>query len=258
MKLGLVQYQPPKGDPTRSRKELSLLVREAADRGAELIVCPEMATCGYVWDSVESLVPFAEPPEGPTFKALRKIAREYRCWIVVGLPEFSQEPDGTIKLYNSAIVINPGAELSACYRKVLLFEVDEAWATPGDTRYLLETGFARVGVGICMDLNDDQFVYWLNAAGVDVLAFPTNWIDQGEEVTPYWKWRLSPWSGWFVAANRWGSDEFLKFKGNSAIISPNKEVVALAGESGDEVLVYDTVARVEVGPKTRPQSQTQA
>jgi predicted amidohydrolase len=109
-----------------------------------------------------------------------------------------------------------------------------------------------------MDLNDDQFVYWLNAAGVDVLAFPTNWIDQGEEVTPYWKWRLSPWSGWLVAANRWGSDEFLKFKGNSAIISPNKEVVALAGESGDEVLVYDTVARVEVGPKTRPQSQTQA
>jgi len=258
MKLGLVQYQPPKGDPTRGRSELSKLVREAADRGAELIVCPEMATCGYVWDSVESLIPFAEVPEGPTFKALRKIAREYRCWIVVGIPEFSQDADGSIKLYNSAIVINPKALLSACYRKVLLFEVDESWATAGDTRYLLETGFARIGVGICMDLNDDHFIHWLNAAGVDVLAFPTNWIDQGEDVEPYWQWRLSPWSGWFVAANRWGSDEFLKFKGNSAIIAPNKEVVAMAGESGDEVLVFDTKAMDVVLPRTQPQTQTPA
>lgn len=245
MKLAAVQYRPPKGDPITARFELVELVTDAAKRGAELIVAPEMATCGYVWDNPEELMPHAEFPQGPTFKALAKVAKRYRVWIVVGIPEVATEVEEgreVIRLYNSALVINAAGRLSACYRKVALFELDLSWATPGARRYLLQTGFAHVGVGICMDLNDDRFIQWLNLARVNVLAFSANWIDQGEEVIPYWQWRLSPWNGWLVAANTYGNGEGLKFRGESAILAPGGSVVAKAATSGDDVVYFDTAS----------------
>ena len=56
MKLATVQYTPPWGQPQVARRQLLALVREAAVQGANIIVCPEMAVSGYVFDSVEEKI----------------------------------------------------------------------------------------------------------------------------------------------------------------------------------------------------------
>ena len=235
MKLAAIQFRPPKGQPDLARAGLGELVDRAGEGGADLIVCPEMATTGYIWHNPADLEPFAEPARGPTLAMLSSKARAHRSWIVCG---FAEQSAGS--LYNSALMIDPWGDLVRCYRKVLLYDADFAWARPGQQRMSIGSDLGRIAPAICMDLNDDGLIRYLHRAGVDVLAFCTNWVDEGSEVHSYWTWRLASWPGWLVAANTWGQDEDTLFSGCSAIIAPNKQVVATAGYLGDEVLLVDT------------------
>ena len=70
----------------------------------------------------------------------------------------------------------------------------------------VDTGNGRFTVGICMDLNDDGFTGWIQQQNPDVVAFPTNWVDTGESVWPYWAFRMQGSRAALVAANRYGSE----------------------------------------------------
>jgi predicted amidohydrolase len=249
MKLAAIQYKPPKGKPEQARRELLVLVEAAAEQGADLIVCPEMATTGYVWPSPQEIGPFAESPRGPTFQLLAQVARDSGAWIVCGFAERFDHPPEAVgpsgelrqvsSLYNSALVITPEGELATCYRKCMLFMADESWANPGWRRVVVPTHVGRVVPSICMDLNDPEFVQFLADVSPDLIAFCANWVDEGDDVHAYWRQRLQGFTGWFVAANSWGEDGGIQFSGRSAIIAPNGDVVAQAEAEGDEVLVVE-------------------
>lgn len=225
-----VQFQPDRADPAGSRDRLLALAEEAALE-ADLVVLPEMAAVGYVFSDADEVRPLAERGDGPTGRALQAVAKAHGAWIVGG---FAEQGEGA--LYNSAWVIDDQGSMRAIYRKTLLFPLDETWARPGDGRYpLLRTPFGRLGVGICMDLNDVAFTDWVAAVGLDVLAFPTNWLDQGEDIWDYWAWRLSGTNAVLVAANRWGKERGVPFRGQSAILQHDR-VLAHAGISGDGIV----------------------
>ena len=99
MKLAAIQYRPPKGEPDQARKELLRLIDAAGREGADLIVCPELATTGYMWSSAQELVPYTESSRGPTFHMLAEAARRHNSWIVCGFAERfihapSRDPEG--------------------------------------------------------------------------------------------------------------------------------------------------------------------
>ena len=233
MKLAAVQYRPPKGDTPRARRELAELIAQAGD--VDLVVCPEMATCGYVWDSPQQVFPHTEPADGPTLRMLAERAKAQRTWIVCGYAE--RATDG---LYNAALIVSPDGELVSSYRKVLLYELDLAWARMGRQHEAHATGLGRLVPGICMDLNDDRFALHLHRSKADVVAFCTNWVEEGHDILPYWRWRMAGWEGWFVAADCWGQDRGTTFYGRSAILRPGGDVAAIAPATGDTVLVVDT------------------
>lgn len=194
-----------------------------------------MATTGYIWPTPSALMPFAEPARGPTYQALRGLAEKHRAWIVCGYAEQSGNA-----LYNAALLIDPFGDLRRSYRKVLLYSADLTWARPGNRRMVLQTDLGNLAPAICMDLNDDGLIRYLYTADVDVLAFCTNWVEQGSDVHPYWRWRLGGWPGWVVAANSWGEDEGTEFSGRSAILAPGGGVVSAAASVGDDVILVDT------------------
>jgi predicted amidohydrolase len=228
-----VQYAPPKGDPGRARTEMISLAEEALSAGAEIIVFPEMATSGYIWKSEEEVRPFAETPEGPTFQILSALARG-GAWIIAGYPEIS---DGS--LYNSALVIGPDGSLFANYRKVLLFESDMTWARPGNERQIIRTPFGSMAPAICMDMNDEGFIDFVELHQPEIIPFCTNWLEEGLDVHGYWNERLAGYGGYLIAANRWGEDRDVRFCGNSAIISPDKKIITSAGKTGNSVIMAE-------------------
>jgi predicted amidohydrolase len=227
LRLAAIQYKPNKGNFQESLEGLLRLANEAA-KDSDLLVFPEMALTGYVFEDRVAIAAVAEPAMGRSFQALSKVALAHGVWIVFGFPEVDGE-----QFFNSALVINPAGELVFTYRKTLLYEQDEAWATPGDSGYrYFETDWGRFGVGICMDLNDDDFIRWCMGAALDVIAFPTNWIEEGVDVWTYWAWRLQGINAALVAANTYGEEGDIRFSGRSAILKVNR-VYAAAGPVGD-------------------------
>ena len=87
MKLSAIQYKPPKAQTQVARGELLHLVEQSAKQGADIIVCPEMAVSGYVFESKEHIRPHCERADGPTARELAKIAKTHRSWIVCGIAE---------------------------------------------------------------------------------------------------------------------------------------------------------------------------
>ncbi len=239
LRFAAVQCKARKGDWDASASCLDdLLSRELT--GASLIVCPEMALTGYVFADAAEVLQVAEPCGGRTFALAAQWARRYSSYLVIGYPELAA--DG--RLFNSALIVAPSGELLVNYRKRLLYEQDETWAQPGDTAYpLIETPFGSMTCGICMDLNDDRFIDFLFEANPEIVAFPTNWLDQGFDVRRYWRWRLQGYPGWLIAANTYGSEGAIRFRGRSTILDPEGGTQAFAPASGDCVLRLDLELR---------------
>jgi predicted amidohydrolase len=242
MEFAAVQFKAVKGDWTASAEKLTSLIAEQAT-GAALIVCPEMALTGYVFADKESARAVAElSTEGPTFDLASEIARKQMAYVVLGYPEAT--PDG--RLYNSAMILGPSGDLVFNYRKRLLYDADRTWALPGDTPYpLIDTPFGRMTCGICMDLNDGRFVDFLFDSGAELIAFPTNWLDQGFDVLEYWRWRLAGHPSWLIAGNTYGVEDGIAFRGRSAILHPSGQAVATAPPSGDKVIRASVLATAE-------------
>lgn len=223
-----IQYRPPINDKDRAVKELSQLI-DAAEH-SDIIVLPEMATTGYVWPSRDKISLLAEVSSGSTFEFLSRKAVQTKSWIVYGYAEKHGQ-----SLYNSAVILTPDGKLCANYRKVHLFDTDIIWATPGNSRITIDSAFGNISPGICMDLNDDGFLEYINHSNTAVIPFPTGWLDEGLDVHWYWQNRLCDFSGLFIAANRWGCEHGIPFYGRSAIIH-NGTVVAEAPHEGNCVI----------------------
>jgi predicted amidohydrolase len=235
MRVAVLQYRPPKGDPRAGREGLAAMAEAAAAGGAKVVVAPEMATCGYIWPSRDAIAPHAEPARGATFRTLAPIAKQYGAVIVAGFPE----RDGRT-LYNSALVVGTDGELLACYRKVLLYEADEAWATAGSQHLVVETPHGRIVPGICMDINDPGFTRHVQRAAADIVAFCTNWIEEGIDIRSYWHRRLFHRDGIILAADTWGEDSGVAFFGRSTILTRDGSIAAEAPVRGDMILFADT------------------
>jgi predicted amidohydrolase len=234
MRVAAIQFKPPKFRPDDARAALASLVTEAAEDGAEVIVCPEMAIQGYVWPSADAIRPLAEAARGPTFATFSGIAAQHKAWITVGFAEIFEDA-----LYNSALVIGPDGSLVTTYRKVLLYTLDEQWAERGNRRVAIDTGSALSAIGICMDLNDEGFRRFLGEHQPEHLWFLTNWVEEGIDVLQYWRRRIFPWSGVMIAANTWGFDGDVEFSGRSLIWSAGGDILCRAPRHGNHVLIAD-------------------
>ncbi|MFO0576169.1 MAG: nitrilase-related carbon-nitrogen hydrolase [Polyangia bacterium] len=270
MRVAAIQFKADKdrGRPLEALEGLAALVERAAASGASLIVCPEMATTGYLFSDEAAVQKVAEPARGPGYQRLAEVARQSRCYVVCGYAESAPAEDGDEelgpaagddgdsgdgdgdggggpRLFNSARVIGPDGELLYNYRKRLLFDADYAWAQAGDVPYpSLNTPHGVLTAGICMDLNDDRFTAFLRGAAARVIAFCTNWVDEGLDVRPYWRYRLLGVKSSFIAANTYGWEEApgqprTRFSGCSTILGPDGRTLAIGPKEGDAIVLAD-------------------
>lgn len=221
------------------------MIRTAARSGAEIVVAPEMCTTGYVFADKDSIRPFCEARDGPTFQTFAAEAKRADITLVYGWAEIDPE---TGLLYNSATVCFPKSK-PMFYRKVLLYEADETWAEPGDTPYPVWTTRSglKATAGICMDLNDDGFIEHLAEQRIRLCAFPTNWLDQDFCIWNYWAWRLDGTPTCLIAANTYGEEEGTKFRGESAVLD-GRVLLGATELKSDEIVM----ARVPPEPTPFP------
>ena len=100
------------------------LVEAAADQGARLIALPE--TWAFKGRR-EGIVATAEPPDGPSNRALAATAARRGIWLLAGSV---YEPAAGGLVSNVSALFDPAGDLRAVYRKIHLFDV-----TSGAVRY---------------------------------------------------------------------------------------------------------------------------
>lgn len=153
------------------------LARQAADRGAALIVLPEV----FSWRGArEDERCAAEPIPGPTTDRLAALAADLRVYLVGG--SLLEAVPGQHKVYNTCPVFDPHGALLAAYRKMHLFDVDipdqvavreSATRLRGGQAVTVPTELGMLGLSICYDLRFPELYRTLSAAGAQILCVPS-------------------------------------------------------------------------------------
>ncbi|MDD7290081.1 MAG: carbon-nitrogen hydrolase family protein [Clostridiales bacterium] len=172
-KLGLCQMQVT-GDKAANLRRAETLLRQAADRGANLAVLPEMFNCPYE----NACFPlYGEPAGGETWQFLSGIAKELGIYLVGGsVPELE---DG--KIYNTSYIFSPEGKELGRHRKVHLFDIDVPGGqrfmesdtlTAGDSFTLVDTPLGKLGVAICFDIRFSDFFRVMGDLGAQLIVIP--------------------------------------------------------------------------------------
>ena len=211
-------------------------VREAAGRGAEVILLPELFE-GHYFPRHQSEVEFARaaPLSGhPTVEHFAALAAE----LEVALPLSLFERAGQ-SYYNSVAIIDRRGRVLGVYRKSHIPDgpgyQEKFYFRPGDTGFQVwDVGGATIGVGICWDQWFPEAARAMVLAGADVLFYPTAIGSEPAEpdVDTRDRWQRVMVGHAVanvcavVAANRTGVEGDMTFYGSSFIADHRGELVA--------------------------------
>jgi N-carbamoylputrescine amidase len=254
-RIGLVQSSCSL-DPNENLAKAEWKVREAAARGARVIVLQELFRSQYFCrEENAELFALAESIPGPSTEALGKIARELKVVIVTSL--FERRAAGLY--HNTAAVLSADGEIAGLYRKMhipddpLYFE--KYYFTPGDLGFSsVATPYGRLGVLVCWDQWYPEGARIAALSGADILVYPTAIGWHPSEKAQYGAAQLDAWrtiqrahaiaNGIYVAAvNRVGyegpPEHGLEFWGSSFVADPFGQVIAQASCDREEILIAD-------------------
>lgn len=230
---------------------VSALIRQAAARGAKIVLPPELFE-GHYFCKVEEEALFANARpvgEHPAVKAMQKLAAELNVYI----PTSFFERDGQHH-YNALAMIDDAGEIMGVYRKSHIPDgpgyEEKYYFRPGNSGFKVwPTRYGTIGVGICWDQWYPETARIMALMGAEILFFPTaigsEPYDAELDTSRMWRRAMvghavsnvMP----VVAANRIGNEDGQTFYGHSFITDEWGDYVAEAGkdESGALVATLD-------------------
>jgi predicted amidohydrolase len=239
LRVGFVQFRPVRYDVHTNSAAINALL---SDIRADLLVLPELANSGYLYESTDALKPFAESGDGsgPFLAGLARLATVTGGAIVTGFAERGAEG-----LYNSAAAVDADGVIQV-YRKTHLFAGEKDLFLPGDTGFqIFKYRNARIGMMICFDWFFPEAARTLALRGAQIIAHPANLV------LPYCQTAMATRClenrTFAITANRYGAEEIssqsLTFTGASQVMSPTGRRLLDAPETGD------CVRLVEIDPE---------
>ena len=253
---GLVQHRcTPDRDENIHRSVAG--VRAAAARGANLVVLQELhATPYFCQTEAPGCFDLAEPVPGPSTETFARLARELGVVLVTSL--FERRAPGLY--HNTAAVLDADGSLAGIYRKMHIPDdpgyYEKFYFTPGDLGFTpIDTRVGRLGVLVCWDQWYPEAARMMALAGAELLIYPTaigyDPNDPADERARQRNAWITVQRGHAVAngvpvvsVNRVGFEPDpsgvgagAEFWGSSFVAGCQGELLAMAGETDEEVLV---------------------
>ncbi len=240
MKVAAAQIACVVGDIASNLKTIERFALQAHANGADMVLFPEMSDTGYAMNSIRQ---HATDWRKGAVPAIRNLAKELSLWIVCGV---SERQDDVI--YNSQIVANPGGEIAARYRKTHLFSPEpireDLCFTPGRDFVSFKADELKFGLAICYDLRfPEPFRALSSAHDASVFLLSSAWpCPRAHHLRALAVARAIENQSYLLVANRVGTDDGVRFCGQSAIIDPAGAILASGSDAGEELIVADLSA----------------
>jgi predicted amidohydrolase len=184
MQVALAQLDQAAGDVAGNLDRAATAVADAADRGADIVVLPELFTVGYF--AFDDYARVAEGLDGPTFARLADLAADHGVGLVAGSHVEALDasaaagvdvpaPEG---LANTCVFYDRDGVRRGVYRKHHLFGYGSAETellTPGETLPTVEFEGVTVGMTTCYDLRFPELYRRLADRGVTLVCVPSAW-----------------------------------------------------------------------------------
>lgn len=170
--VACIQMEIKVGDRRQNINHSLELIDEAAGNGAQLIVLPELANSGYVFENRSEAFDLSESvPDGESCRAWAEACSRHNAYIIAGI----SERDGT-QLYNSAVLLGPQGYIGT-FRKLHLWNDENLYFEPGNMGYpVFRTPLGRIGICICYDCWFPESFRMCALQGADIVCVPTNWV----------------------------------------------------------------------------------
>ena len=244
-------------DPKKSLASAEEKVREAAAKGAQIILLPELFEREYFCQQRRyDFYHIAKPVlSNEAVQMGLRLSKE----LGVVLPISFYEKDGNV-LYNSVACIDADGTLLGVYRKTHIpddhYYQEKFYFTPGDTGFqAYQTRFGCIGIGICWDQWFPETARCMALKGAEVLFYPTAIGSEPIlecDSMPHWRrcmqghaaCNLMP----VIAANRIGEESVspceengnqtssLVFYGSSFMTDETGELLQSASRDQEEIL----------------------
>ncbi len=240
MRLALAQIDVTVGDLAGNVERIAAAVGRAAEWGADLVVVPELAVCGYPPEDLVLRPSFVRACEA----AVGELAGRCGVPVVVGAPWAG--PDG---VRNSAFVL-AGGGVVARYDKMALpnygvFDEQRTFRA-GDGPVLVRVGDAVVGLTICEDI-------WVADGPGRASAVAGASVVVNLSASPYHVGKgaqrdalvgdLARGEGvWVAYANLVGGQDELAFDGRSLVYDAAGRLVARGAHCAEDLLIVDVDA----------------
>ena len=254
VKSGLIQISIPKseGDGTIDEIKEAIIqkhisfIEDAGKQGVQILCLQEIFTTPYFCPGQDAKwYASAETIPGPTIERMQQYAKKYQMVMVI--PIFEKERAGM--LYNTAAVIDADGKYMGKYRKTHIPHTSGFWEKfffrPGNLGYpVFETAYAKVGVYICYDRHFPEGARALGLNGAEIVYNPSATV---KGLSQY-LWKLEQpahavANGYFMGCiNRVGIEKpwnLGEFYGSSYFVDPRGQIVAIASEDNDELLVTE-------------------
>ncbi len=256
-------------------------IREAADRGAQIICLQELFNAPYFCKVTDAeRFDLAESIPGPIVEGMQQLARELEVVIIV--PIFERRSAGVY--HNSAAVVDADGSLMGTYRKMHIPDDplyhEKYYFTPGEFYHhgtepgkatgfqVYRTRYATIGVLICWDQWYPEAARITALMGAQVIFYPTaiGWHPAEKE-----EWGLAQADAWrtiqrahaiangvyVAAANRVGFEpepgtDGIEFFGHSFVSDPFGRIMAEAGTDPAVLVAECDPKRIEYTRRNWP------
>lgn len=243
MNLAVAQIRIEEARPSTNRRRALDAISDATERGADLVVLPELFTVGYF--AFDAYARHAESLDGKTLSAIAETAVENEIAVLAGsiVEDLSAssaagfETPASEGYANTAVFIDRTGEYRSVYRKHHLFGYDSAeqeLLTPGERLSTVEFEGFTVATTTCYDLRFPELYRDLVSRGATLVLVPSAW--------PYPRvehWQILPRARaienlqYVAAVNGVGSFETGDLCGRSAVYDPwGTRQAALGDEAG--------------------------
>ncbi len=253
MKIALAQINPTVGDFRKNTEKICSFIDRAKNRGADLVVFPELAVTGYPPKDFLDIPAFIDE----NLKYLDKIARSVSgISAIVGFVDRNKRPQGKL-VHNAAAFIHDRKIVSVHHKSLLpTYDVfDECrYFEPAHTVSPVKLMDYTLGISICEDIWNDEEFWTRPLYEVDPIE---NLISNGANliinissspfaVGKHDKIRLRmlthdavKYKVPFIYVNQVGGNDDLVFDGNSTVINAQGMLIAQAAAFEEDLMIVN-------------------